>query len=170
MLFYWNIFRSKEENIYAEFHMQCDQSILHKASGERPLSQIRVKDIVADCGVNRNTFYYYFHDIPTLIEDIVTEEAENIIQKYPSADTIEDFFETVIDYIMEKKTLFLHIYHSVNRELFEQYLWQVCERLVILYTDSVLEGRRVSSEDRRIIVQYLKALSFGSYPHGSSPA
>ena len=132
-----------------------------KLLGERPLSQIRVKDIVADCGVNRNTFYYYFHDIPTLIEDIVTEEAENIIRKYPSADTIEDFFETVIDYIMEKKTLFLHIYHSVNRELFEQYLWQVCERLVILYTDSVLEGRRVSSEDRRIIVQYLKALSCG---------
>ena len=132
-----------------------------KLLGERPLSQIRVKDIVADCGVNRNTFYYYFHDIPTLIEDIVTEEAKNIIRKYPSADTIEDFFETVIDYIMEKKTLFLHICHSVNRELFEQYLWQVCERLVILYTDSVLEGRRVSSEDRRIIVQYLKALSFG---------
>ena len=84
-----------------------------------------------------------------------------IIRKYPSADTIEDFFETVIDHMMEKKTLFLHVYHSVNRELFEHYLWQVCERLVILYTDSVLEGRRVSSEDRRIIVQYLKALSFG---------
>ena len=63
-----------------------------KLLGERPLSQIRVKDIVADCGVNRNTFYYYFHDIPTLIEDIVTEEAKNIIRKYPSADTIEDFF------------------------------------------------------------------------------
>ena len=34
-----------------------------KLLSERPLSQIKVKDIVADCGVNRNTFYYYFHDI-----------------------------------------------------------------------------------------------------------
>lgn len=64
-----------------------------KLLSERPLSQIKVKDIVADCGVNRNTFYYYFHDIPSLIEDMVTEEAEYIIQKYPSADTIEDFLK-----------------------------------------------------------------------------
>lgn len=132
-----------------------------KLLSERPLSQIKVKDIVADCGVNRNTFYYYFHDIPSLIEDMVTEEAEHIIQKYPSADTIEDFFETTIDYMLEKKSLFLHIYNSVNRELFEQYLWQVCERVVILYVDSILDGRQISTGDRRIIVQYLKALSFG---------
>ena len=132
-----------------------------KLLSERPLSQIKVKDIVADCGVNRNTFYYYFHDIPSLIEDMVTEEAEHIIRKYPSADTIEDFFETTIDYMLEKKSLFLHIYNSVNRELFEQYLWQVCERVVILYVDSILDGRQISTEDRRIIVQYLKALSFG---------
>ena len=27
---------------------------------ERPISQITVKDIVEDCGVNRNSFYYHF--------------------------------------------------------------------------------------------------------------
>lgn len=132
-----------------------------KLLNERPLSQIKVKDIVADCGVNRNTFYYYFHDIPSLIEDMVMEEAEYIIQKYPSSDTIEDFFGTIIDYVLKKKTLFLHIYNSVNRELFEQYLWQVCERVVILYVDSVLDGHKIRPEDRRIIIHYLKALSFG---------
>ena len=42
------------------------QSFL-KLLNERPLSQIKVRDIVSDCGVNRNTFYYYFHDIPSLV-------------------------------------------------------------------------------------------------------
>ena len=32
---------------------------------ERPISQITVKDIVEDCGVNRNSFYYHFQDIPS---------------------------------------------------------------------------------------------------------
>ena len=41
---------------------------------ERPLSQITVKDIVSDCGVNRNTFYYHFEDIPELLEQIIMEE------------------------------------------------------------------------------------------------
>ena len=61
-----------------------------KLLNERPLSQIKVKDIVEDCGINRNTFYYYFHDIPSLIEDMVMEEAERIIREYPSPETIED--------------------------------------------------------------------------------
>ena len=29
---------------------------------ERPVDKITVKDIVEDCGINRNTFYYHFHD------------------------------------------------------------------------------------------------------------
>lgn len=132
-----------------------------KLLNERPLSQIKVRDIVSDCGINRNTFYYYFHDIPSLIEEMVMEEAENIIQQYPSSDTMEDFFETIISYILERKTLFLHIYHSANREIFESYLWQVCERIIVLYIDSVLDGRQIAETDRHIIVQYLKAVSFG---------
>lgn len=132
-----------------------------KLLNERPLSQIKVKDIVEDCGINRNTFYYYFHDIPSLIEDMVMEEAERIIREYPSPETIEDFFDTVINYILEHKNLLLHIYHSANREIFESYLWQVCGHIVALYVDSVLGGRKISESDRHIIIQYLKAVSFG---------
>ena len=35
---------------------------------QRPLAQITVKDIVERCGINRNSFYYHFQDIPALIE------------------------------------------------------------------------------------------------------
>ena len=35
---------------------------------EKPLGKISVKDIVEDCGINRNTFYYRFADIPSLVE------------------------------------------------------------------------------------------------------
>ena len=136
------------------------QSFLKLLNG-RPLSQIKVRDIVSDCGVNRNTFYYYFHDIPSLVEEMVMEQAEAIIRQYPPADTVRDFFETAISYILERKTLFLHIYHSSNREIFETYLWQMCEQIVALYIESVLDGRQIKETDRLMIVQYLKAVSFG---------
>ena len=35
---------------------------------EKPMSKITVKDIVEHCGVNRNTFYYHFRDIPDVVE------------------------------------------------------------------------------------------------------
>ena len=34
---------------------------------EKPYNKITVQDIVDRCDVNRNTFYYHFQDIPTLL-------------------------------------------------------------------------------------------------------
>lgn len=52
-----------------------------KLLNERPISQITIRDIVDDCGVNRNTFYYYFQDLPQLVETIVNEEADRMIRE-----------------------------------------------------------------------------------------
>ena len=39
-----------------------------KALNERPLDKIKVKELVEECGVNRNTFYYHYKDIYELLE------------------------------------------------------------------------------------------------------
>ena len=46
---------------------------LLKLLEERPLSKITVKDIVDDCGINRNTFYYHFESADAVLAAI--EEA-----------------------------------------------------------------------------------------------
>ena len=35
---------------------------------KKPLSNITVSEIIADCGVNRKTFYYHFEDIYALLK------------------------------------------------------------------------------------------------------
>ena len=70
----------------ANFTKKAIEASFIKLLTERPISQITVKDIVTDCGINRNTFYYYFEDIPKLIETIVEEDAAAIIQTYPTVD------------------------------------------------------------------------------------
>ena len=57
---------------------------------EKPLSQITVRDIVDRCGLNRNTFYYYYQDIPQLLESIVDEEADRMIREHPAAESLEE--------------------------------------------------------------------------------
>lgn len=46
---------------------------------EKPYNKITVKDIVERLGVNRNTFYYYFQDIPTLMIDSIEDFANQVI-------------------------------------------------------------------------------------------
>lgn len=132
-----------------------------KLLNERPLNRITVRDIVDDCGVNRNTFYYYYQDLPQLMESIVKEDAERIIREYPAVTSIEECINAAVGFALENRKAVLHIYHSVNRDLYEQYQWRVCEHTVTTYVDGILAGRQISAQDRKVIIAYLKCVSFG---------
>ena len=45
---------------------------------KKPIEKITVRDVVDDCGVNRNTFYYYFEDIYAVLACVLTEQMENL--------------------------------------------------------------------------------------------
>ena len=49
---------------------------------EKPYNKITVQDIVNRCRVNRNTFYYHFQDIPTLMTDSIEYLMDEVIKKY----------------------------------------------------------------------------------------
>lgn len=132
-----------------------------KLLNEKPLNQITVRDIVDDCGINRNTFYYYFQDLPQLLETMIDEEAERIIRGYPTVDSIEDCLNAAIGFALENRKAVMHIYHSINRDIYEQYQWQVCEHTITTYVDRILSGRTVSEQDRKLIIDYLKGVCFG---------
>ena len=132
-----------------------------KLLNERPISQITIRDIVDDCGVNRNTFYYYFQDLPQLVETIVNEEADRMIREHPSIDSIEDCLHAITGFALENRKAVLHIYNSVNRNIYEQYQWRVCEHAVTTYLDGVLDGKTVPEQERLLIINYLKCVCFG---------
>ena len=140
--------------------LQCNvllqlQPLQAQALTERPLSQITVKDIVTDCGINRNTFYYYFEDVPKLIETVVEEDAAAIIRTYPTVDNFGDCLQAVLDTALSKKRAVLHIYHSVNRNIYEMYLWKVCDYAIETYLSAVLKGHKIKENDLNIMKNFL---------------
>ena len=132
-----------------------------KLLDERPVSQISVKDIVTDCGVNRNTFYYYFEDIPKLCEEIATRAFEGIMKAYPTVEKIEDLLEAVFTLALSKKRAILHVYNSVNVELFERYLWKASDYVVEIYVNSLVNGRKLDEKNLAVVKKYLSAVGFG---------
>ncbi|MGN0735105.1 MAG: TetR/AcrR family transcriptional regulator C-terminal domain-containing protein [Anaerovoracaceae bacterium] len=132
-----------------------------KILNEKPLSQITVRDIVDDCGVNRNTFYYHFHDIPELLETIVDDEMERMIREHPNIDSMQACFDAILEFALANKRAVMHIYHSVNREIYELYQWRICGHCAAAYIDTVMDGRRIDETDRSIIIDYVKCVLFG---------
>lgn len=145
----------------ADFTKKAIRNSFVKLLNEKPLKQITVRDIVDDCGVNRNTFYYHFQDIPQLIETIVKEDADRIILKSPTINSLEGYLDAIIGFALKNKNAVLHIYRSVNRDLYEQYQWRVCEHTATTFVDGVLLGRTVSDSDRKLLIDYVKCVSFG---------
>ena len=127
---------------------------------EKPLDKITVKEIVDDCGINRNTFYYHFEDIHALLAYILDAEAEKVIKAHASVESLEEGFIAAARFALENKRAAYHIYNSVSREELERYLnsivQEVMERLAEELTRGVPKERLASQEDMRLILQFYK--------------
>ncbi len=128
---------------------------------QKPLTQITVKMIVEECGINRNSFYYHYQDLPALIEEMIREEADRIIKEYPTIESAEAALFAVTDFASKNKKAILHIYHSVNRDIFERYLWRVCDYIVESYGQALIKGRQIDAFDKEIIHLFYKSECFG---------
>ena len=128
---------------------------------EKPLKRISVRDIVDRCGVNRNTFYYHYQDIPQLLVSIIRDDADAIIRRYPTISTLEECINTAVEFLFTHRKSVLHVYRSVNRDIYESYQWRVCLYAASTYMDGVLKGHTVSDEDRQLMVGYLSCVAFG---------
>ncbi|MBE6909568.1 MAG: TetR/AcrR family transcriptional regulator [Ruminococcaceae bacterium] len=132
-----------------------------KMLNERPMSQITVKAIVEDCGINRNSFYYHFTDIPTLLGTIVTEYADRLIAEYAKADSLEECLAAATQFARENRRAVLHVYRSENRGIYEQHLIRVCHDVVVSYLETAFGDVPVEKEDAEALVHFFQCELIG---------
>ena len=128
---------------------------------EESISQITVKEIVEDCGVNRNSFYYHFQDIPSLLEEIVVEIADDVIKNLPQDAPMEDCVRMALGELSRNKKVLYNIYCSSNGHFYEKQLMRICEHVTRSYISSRDYARNVSEEDLQYIISFLKSVMFG---------
>ena len=129
---------------------------------EKPYNQITVKDLVETCGINRNSFYYHYSDLPALVEEIIQDELDRISTAPISISSVLESLSTALSFAKEHRRAVYHLYKSINRERFEQYLMNICENTITRYVDQLFEGFELSEGNRRLIINYYKYLCFGA--------
>ena len=127
----------------------------------RPLNRITVRDIVEDCGVNRNTFYYHFEDISAVIEALILRDANQVLRDFTDVSSLDQCFEAAIQMGLKSKNAVYHIYNSTNRDFLERRLMEVCKYAVTQFVDRSAEGIQISSADREIIIHAYQCEVFG---------
>ena len=56
------------------------ETFLHLTE-KKPLEKITIRDLVDECGINRNTFYYYFQDIYAVLEEYCDLSINSLAQE-----------------------------------------------------------------------------------------
>ena len=143
------------------FTKQAIKAAFLKLLNEMPLNKISVRSIVEECGINRNSFYYHYQDIPALIEEIAKDEIDSIIAKYPTINTIDECLNLAFRFAVENKRAVLHIYNSISRDIYVRNLMDICEYVVRTYLDTAFGRDVVSEYDRAVTVRLLKCEIFG---------
>lgn len=131
-----------------------------KLLNEKQLNKITVKDIVEDCGINRNSFYYHFDDIPSLLEETLNEAADMLVS-LNEPTSIYDCILSAVDFALINKKAMLHIFNSPNRDMVYTYVNRVSQRAVTEYVDKFAVGYDICDDDKQAIIMYYKCLLIG---------
>lgn len=125
-----------------------------KLLNKMPLDKITVKDIVNDCGVNRNTFYYYYQDIYAVLEAILNEETAKAAALINSGTTWQDIFIADMGFPLQNKSAIYHIYNSISRQQFDKYLFDIANSLMQKIVTDEAVGTGATEDDIRIVGEF----------------
>ncbi len=123
---------------------------------KKPLSKITVSEIIADCGVNRKTFYYHFEDIYALLKWMLEEEAIEVVKQF---DLLVDYREAVLfvmHYVRKNKHLLCCAYDSMGRDEMKRFFYADfigITRKVVQNTEQQL-GLRVDDQFRKFLAHF----------------
>ena len=123
---------------------------------QKPLNKITINDIAEDCGINRMTFYYHFRDIYDLIDWICREEGSRAIAGRTDRETWQEGFCGLCRYVLENRSFFASVYHSISREQIENYLYSVIYDLLYRVVEEQSRGADIAEEDKRLIADFYK--------------
>jgi probable dihydroxyacetone kinase regulator len=127
---------------------------LKKLLAEKPLDKITVIDIVEDCEVNRQTFYYHFQDIYDLVEWTYSNDATRAIDGKKTYDTWQQGFLQIFQYVIDNRAFVKNTYHSLSREHLEAYLHNETYNLLIGVIEEKAAGMSVRDDDKAFIAHF----------------
>lgn len=141
---------------------------------QKPLKKITVNDIVKQCGITRNTFYYHFHDIYDVLDKTIQEE----IQKFEEADP-EDYDRcmfNIIEFTVMYKKVWRNLYKTIGQEELQKYVIGRLHGIFVKYIKLHLTDYEISDTDMGIITAFFEEALFGvlarwirGESHGDTP-
>lgn len=134
---------------------------LKKCMSVKPLNKISIREIVEDCGLNRQTFYYHFQDIYELLEWMIDNEVVSTIKEDDNFLSWQDAGIYLLRYIQKNEALSLCILHSVGRDSLKRFFYKDAFSICVRFLKENMEGIDFNEQDIQYLAHYY-SISFSS--------
>lgn len=124
---------------------------------EKTLKQITIKEIVEECNINRNTFYYHYADIYELLSEIFQNELGIAIDEYNNSLSWEEGFLFATKFALENRKAIYHVYYSLQREELENYIFNVAGNVMTEYINDKNIEIGASEKDKNLIISFYQS-------------
>ena len=135
---------------------------LKKIMKNKSFSKITVSEIIADCGLNRKTFYYHFEDIYALLKWMLDNEAVEIVKQFNLIVDYEEALDFIMDYVETNDYIISCAYDSIGRDEMKRFFYNDFFELVISIINSAEEetGHTLEQEYKEFLCGfYTEALA-----------
>ena len=120
----------------------------------KPLQKITIQEIVGACGLNRQTFYYHFHDIYDLLHWMFEHDAQHLLETRLTTDTWAESLLHVLYYLEENKQMCICALQGMQAETLNRFLYMDVEPVVRDIIDQRAEEISVEEQFKTFVTHF----------------
>ncbi len=121
---------------------------------KKSLKDITINDIAKNADITRQTFYYHFADVPSLVEWITIKDAEEALSSKDNYKNWQEGFLSIFELMRKDKAFINNIYHSISSDVLVRYLYKLVYPIIYKVVNEKSKNTSLSEENKDFITKF----------------
>ncbi len=130
------------------------ESAFRRLLQSKPFEKITVKDIVEECGLTRNTFYYYYEDTYDIFREIIENEVAQIISGKDEGKSWEEALLTALRFALNNQSISGQLLKSQRRDELEACFENAIAAILSHYFDDLTKDFSCTERDKTLLLNF----------------
>jgi len=127
---------------------------------KKAFSKICVSDIVNDCGLTRQAFYYHFKDKYDLMNWIYYTETARFMSSYDTVEHWTDGLKDLCNYMRQNKTFYINALNTTGQNSFQEYLRDYIRDISISVIENI-QNAEFEEEKWGFVIEFISTAFVG---------
>lgn len=127
---------------------------IHSLVLKKPLSKITIGELSSEARVNRQTFYYHFHDLVDLLAYVAREEIDDLVNNEDFGYVFEDDLRHILEIAAKDDSVVLNSFRYLETETTSTVVMQIVHPLVLRYVTDGTVGLKVNDDQVNSCIRF----------------